>query len=282
MHKLRRVAGPPNDYLAGIIGGKSGSRGLRLTGMVAGLNARYAVLEAAYSPAGISGVAIQLWTQVQKDDLLHCYESTAKALEELKKLITERQADGIRDFCPYCGIGAPRQFDHYLPKAKFPDFSVHSYNLVPCCGSCNGLKGETWLQANGARAFINFYIDSLPTAPMLKPDVQWSIKKGKRVPVVSFDLARPARFSAAKFALIQSHFEKLELLARYKDQAHTEFLALRDAALAREAKTVMVLRKFLESYLERREVTLGPLNWRIALYRELMAHTPFLQDCLRP
>ena len=282
MHKLRRVAGVPSDYLAGIIGGKSGPRGVRLIGMVTGLNARYAVLEAAYSAAGISGVAAQVWTQVAKDDLLHCYDSTAKALEELKKLITERQADGIRDFCPYCGIGAPRQFDHYLPKARFPEFSVHSYNLVPCCGSCNGLKGEIWLQGNGARAFINFYIDSLPTAPMLEPDVQWSVKKGKRVPVVSFGLVRPVGFSAAKFALIESHFEKLELLARYKDQAHTEFLALRDAALAREAKAVVVLRKFLKNYLEHREETLGPLNWRISLYRELMAHRPFLQDCLKP
>lgn len=80
------------------------------------------------------------------------------------------------------------------------------------------------------------------------------------MPVVSFELVRPAGFGAAKFALIKSHFEKLEILARYKDQAHTEFLALRDAALAREAKTVVVLRTFLKNYLEQREKTLGPLN----------------------
>lgn len=282
MHKLRRVAGDPGDYLASIIGGKSGDRGIRLTRMLPDLNARYAALEASYTPTRISGVLAQVWTRIQKDDLLHCYESTAAALEELKKLITERQVEGIRDFCAYCGIGAPKQFDHYLPKAKFPEFSVHFYNLVPCCASCNGLKGETWLQPNGARVFINFYIDSLPTAPMLELNVQWLVKNGKRVPVVSFDLVRPAGFNAAKFALIESHFEKLELLARYKDQAHTEFLALRDAALAREAKTVIVLRKFLKKYLEQRKETLGPLNWRIALYSKLEESTPFLQGCLKP
>ena len=282
MHKLRRVAGVHGDYLVGIIGGKNGDRGVRLTSMVAGLSAHYAVLEAAYTPARISGIPVQAWTQVQKNDLLHCYESTAKALEELKKLITERQVEGIRDLCAYCGIGAPRQFDHYMPKAKFPEFSVHFYNLVPCCGSCNGLKGETWLKHNGARVFINFYIDSLPTSPILELDVQWLVKNGKRVPIASFDLVRPAGFSTAKFALIESHFEKLELLARYRDQAHTEFLALRDAALAREAKTVGVLRKFLDNYLERRVETLGPLNWRIALHRKLEEHTPFLQGCLKP
>jgi hypothetical protein len=282
MHKLRRVAGAPSGHLANIIGGKNGDRGERLTKMVVDLNARFEVLEAAYSSEKIGGVAVKAWTLIEKNDLLHCYESTTKTLEDLKKLIANRQADGIRDICPYCGIGAPRQFDHYLPKAKFPEFSVHSYNLIPCCGSCNGLKGETWLQGNGDRTFINFYIDSLPTAPMLDLGIQWSVKKGKLVPVVSFNLLRPTRFSAAKFSLIASHFEKLELLARYKDQAHTEFLALRDAALARRAKTVFVLREFLENYLEKREMTLGTLNWRIALYRELMAHNPFLRDCLRP
>jgi hypothetical protein len=270
------------DYLTKIISGKNGARGVRLAGMLPNLNGRYAALEAAYSPVGISGVGTFAWTQAQKEDLLHCYESTAKTLEELKRLITEAQADGTRDICPYCGIGAPRQFDHYLPKAKYPDFSVHSYNLVPCCGSCNGLKGEIWLQNNGARTFVNFYIDSLPTAPMLEPNIQWSVKNGKLFPVASFDLVRPGGFSAAKFVLIETHFEKLNLLDRYKDQAHTEFLALRDAALARESKTVDVLRQFLTQYLKRREATLGPLNWRLALFRKLIEHQPFLQDCLQP
>lgn len=49
-----------------------------------------------------------------------------------------------------------------------------------------------------------------------------------------------------------------------------------------EATTVPTLRQFLKRYLTRREETLGPLNWRIALYRKLIDHTPFLQDCLQP
>jgi len=107
MHKLQRLAGAPGDYLAQIIAGKNGPRGIRLTGMIPNLNARYAALEAAYTPMDISGVLPIAWTQGQKDDLLHCYESTARTLEELKRLITEAQVDGTRDVCPYCGIGAP-------------------------------------------------------------------------------------------------------------------------------------------------------------------------------
>ncbi len=282
MHKLLRVTGVPSDYLASIVGGKTGDRGKRLTAMLPDITTRYATLEGAYTSANIGGVAADAWTIQEREDLLHCYEVTAQALEELKGLITERQNEGIRDFCPYCGIGAPRQFDHYLPKEKFPEFGVHAHNLVPCCGTCNGKKSDVWLDANKARLFLNFYIDSLPTAPMLEPAVQWVVKKGKRVPIVSFDLVRPAGFGVAKFGLIESHFEKLELLSRYKDQAHTEYLVLRDAAIAREAKTVPVLRAFLNRFLQQREITLGPLNWRIALYKAIVVDTPFLRGCLTP
>ncbi|TDY36858.1 HNH endonuclease signature motif containing protein [Janthinobacterium sp. 75] len=282
MHKLRRVKEIPKKFLTQIVGGKAGDRGVRLTKMLPDIEKRYEVLEDAFTIADIGGVAKDTWTKVQREDLLHCYESTAQALEELKRLIMERQSEGIRDFCPYCGIGAPRQFDHYLPKEKYPELSVHAHNLVPCCGTCNGKKSDIWLDATNNRVFVNFYLDSLPTAPMLKPDVKWVVRKGKRVPTVSFELIRPAGFSVAKFSLIESHFKKLELLSRYKDQSHTEFSLLRDASIAREAKTITTLRKFLQKFLEQREHTLGPLNWRIALYRSLVLDVPFLTECLKP
>ena len=282
MHKLALVAGLPRDHLSGIVGGKSGERGSRLTSMIPVVQARYGVFEAAYTVAGISGVAQCTWTNTEREDLLHCYETTAKALQQLKTLISESQPDGVREVCPYCGIGGPRQFDHYLPKEKFPEYSVHSYNLVPCCGVCNGKKADIWLQPNKTRTFINFYLDSLPAVPMLDLTVQWSVKSGKLVPVSTFQLVCPAGFGAAEFQLVSTHFRKLGLLARYKDQAHTEFLAIRNAALSREAKTVVVLHHFLKNFINNWEQTLGPLNWRISLYRALIAHAPFLQSCLKP
>ena len=282
MHKLTLAAGLPKDHLSGIIGGKNGDRGTRLMGMLVAVQARYASFEAAYTVADISGVAQGGWTKAEREDLLHCYETTAKALQQLKTLISESQPDSVREVCPYCGIGGPRQFDHYLPKEKFPEFSVHSYNLVPCCGVCNGKKSDIWLQPNKTRTFINFYLDSLPAVPMLDVTVQWSVKNGKLVPVSTFQLKCPAGFGAAEFQLVSTHFEKLGLLGRYKDQAHTEFLAIRNSALSREAKTVIVLRKFLKNFIQNWEQTLGPLNWRISLYRALIAHTPFMQSCLKP
>lgn len=282
MHKLTLAAGLPSDHLSCIVNGKKGDRGDQLTGMLTAVQARYAVFEAAQTVAGISGVALSTWTETEREALLHCYETTTKALQQLKTLISESQPDGVREICPYCGIGGPDQFDHYLPKEKFPEYSVHSYNLVPCCGVCNGKKSDIWLQPNNTRTFINFYLDSLPALPMLDVTVQWLVKNAKLVPVSTFQLVCPTGFGPAEFQLVSTHFQKLGLLARYKDLAHTEFLALRNSALAREAKTVAVLRKFLETFITNWEQTLGPLNWRISLYRQLIAHRPFLLSCLKP
>ena len=157
---------------------------------------------------------------------------------------------------------------------------MHAYNLVPCCGTCNGIKSETWLNG-AARIFINFYIDSLPTSPMVKPTVTWLTKGKLMIPAVSYDLVRPAGFRKSKFILIESHFEKLDLLNRYKDDTHTEFLALRDSALGRGATTVQTLRGFLADSVAQRENTLGPLSWKNALHRQLALHTPFLESCLK-
>lgn len=54
--------------------------------------------------------------------------------------------------CPYCnraytftvrakGTTRP-EFDHFLPKSKFPYFALSFYNLVPSCLVCNHLKGD--------------------------------------------------------------------------------------------------------------------------------------------
>lgn len=62
--------------------------------------------------------------------------------------------------CPYCNrnytfsvakTNSPKvraQFDHFIPKKKFPMFALCFYNLVPSCPICNKLKGEQLVSYN--------------------------------------------------------------------------------------------------------------------------------------
>lgn len=66
-----------------------------------------------------------------------------KGFSQLNKEIT---------LCPICGISELKkghedfkeQYDHYLPKSKYPLSSINFFNLVPTCKECNSLevKGE--------------------------------------------------------------------------------------------------------------------------------------------
>ena len=52
--------------------------------------------------------------------------------------------------CPYCNRNyinnvedyATAQFDHFLPKSQYPIFALSLYNLIPCCTTCNHIKGD--------------------------------------------------------------------------------------------------------------------------------------------
>src|ERR1700752_4045329 len=98
--------------------------------------------------------------------LKRCYSKSA-SLSNLKKRIKKRQNVLLRAECQYCNIGEPNTFDHYLPKADFPEFSALSINLIPCCSKCNTNKDQHWLLPNGNRKIINYYYDTLPTVNYL-------------------------------------------------------------------------------------------------------------------
>lgn len=58
--------------------------------------------------------------------------------------------------CPYCnrnyinnrGDSFSAEMDHFYNKNDFPIFAVSLYNFIPCCGTCNRLKGTYDLKIN--------------------------------------------------------------------------------------------------------------------------------------
>lgn len=52
-----------------------------------------------------------------------------------------------RGICPFCGLntlrsyemGGHEAYDHYLPKEKYPTYSINFKNLVPTCHGCNSI-----------------------------------------------------------------------------------------------------------------------------------------------
>ena len=279
MIKRKKIKGDPYSNFLDIVAAKSGVRAGTLASIKKKVEKRYVALAAVYDPIFLGGFKSTTWTDEQESALLHCYESSVAALVTLKTAIRDEQPLALRNECPYCGIGIPGGYDHYLPKSLFPEFSVHAFNLIPACGKCNEKKGDDWLIL-GERIFINFYIDSLPDAQFIEVKIKWRTFKGAQIPAVDFNLIRPQYFKVDKFDLIERHFDNLELIQRYRDQAHTEFVGLRDAALARKAKSKKTLVGFLSDYIKQRESSIGAGNWKIALYKAITGSKEFLDDVM--
>jgi hypothetical protein len=135
------------------------------------------------------------------------------------------------DECPYCGgcgeliasegIGT---LDHFLPKARYPAFSVLPINLIPACATCNTGMGS------------NF-----PTNPNLQPlhpycdaahffDEKWtSLAVSEENPVVvSFGVALPDHWNDKDGQRVLQHFEDCKLRSRYRKKAAPDLSSIID------------------------------------------------------
>lgn len=69
--------------------------------------------------------------------------------------------------CPLCGQKVVADLDHYIPRSKMSEYSVHLLNLIPVCHECNDHKGELWLGSDNKRLIFNAYFDRLESVSEL-------------------------------------------------------------------------------------------------------------------
>lgn len=91
--------------------------------------------------------------------LYHQYDNSKKSMSDLRNRIIEENNGEIVLKCPICELRDATDLDHYAPRQLFPDFSVHSYNLIPICHECNNKKSTIWCDC-GKRLFFNAYYDT--------------------------------------------------------------------------------------------------------------------------
>ena len=86
--------------------------------------------------------------------------------------------------CPYCNRqytftaskksdkkGTRPEFDHFLPKSKYPYLALSFYNLIPSCHTCNHIKGN---EGNNDVQFLNPYLNGFgdDVKFILKPKIE--------------------------------------------------------------------------------------------------------------
>ncbi|WP_207064001.1 HNH endonuclease [Motiliproteus sp. SC1-56] len=105
----------------------------------------------------------ELFSNPEKDALEHCYDGETSELNRIKHDLIkslENQDKIYLSKCPYCLMREPETWDHYLPKSKFPEFSVYSPNLIWVCNKCNQKKSDGLVE--NVKEVIHTYFDKLP------------------------------------------------------------------------------------------------------------------------
>ena len=206
-----------------------------------------------------------------KKDLEYCYFH-AKELDDIKSQIYNN-VPTKRDRCLYCSILGAESLDHYVNKAEFPEFSIFTDNLIPCCSNCNSKK-KRWKEDN-KRLIINNYFDNLIRDDYLFIDVGFNRKKIPFIKSIRLDFTNVVA-SDEQIELVKNHYKELDLLNRYLDPAISRL-----SGIVTTQRGVTIRNKdFCIALLEAEIVTLegkyGFNNWEAAVNKGVLNNEELL------
>lgn len=279
MKNLCRIGMPPAyiDRYKSIVAAKKQSKTKEtLEDLAEQVAARYVEYENAFNANMLHTLAEDKNMRKNVTVLQHCFKKPTKPLREIFKAVVTAQGDSrILQKCPYCGITLPGTYDHYVPETPFPEFSAHALNLVPSCGKCNSKKSANWKDGN-RRLFVNYYCDPLPDEQYLH--VTLATKPNSKAVGARFRLERAASIADnALWNLIESHFQRLELLDRYSEQVDNEVSEIFDSCVAHLQDGGNDVVHFLNIVSSSHSAIFGVNHWRVVLWRALSADQNFCQ-----
>ncbi|CCN81197.1 HNH endonuclease [Vibrio nigripulchritudo] len=155
-------------------------------------------------------------TQRRKNSLIGLYQpDEGKDLHRILELMRDKHK---LPFCPCCGEpGKPGTLDHYLPKSKYPEFSIVVENLTPMCSDCQGLKGNDVRDELGNKVYIHPYYD-----PIEQVLIELEIRPPYENPS-AFIASVPNGTPEPLKSLIQRHIKEIDFVSRFEEYCSNEY-----------------------------------------------------------
>lgn len=175
-------------------------------------------------------------TKQQKDDFLKLYNYKSKLLVDYRLSITSINSNIYQSTCQYCTINSVNSLDHFLPKDDNSAFVVHPYNLIPSCTECNSFKLSQWYDTvNQHHIFLNLYKDILPAEKYLFVNILVNSLDDINI---NFELKNISGIDTHIFNIILSHYTRLNLFFRFKQNCSDTIIELTNSVKAYLAQGV--------------------------------------------
>jgi hypothetical protein len=228
------------------------------------ITSRYKEYNAKFDICALASLNPYGFDGEDKENLLKLYSSQRKPIIDLKTKLTTNEFNQRNNTCPNCTIETVASLDHYIPKDEFPELSVNPSNLVPCCSTCNSKKKEKWKDEQ-ALLFLNLYSDLIPSTQYLFVKIESEIN-------FKFELKNISGIDEDLFKVIESHYCKLDLLQRFKDNSDEEIseFSLFVSSIQEIMNDKEEIKEFIENHYLKKEAKDGINNWKIVLIRAMI------------
>ena len=210
-----------------------------------------------------------------KSELIKVYDQYFVPEQKPARKVYDALLNAAKEKCPFCGgIGTPRNLDHFLPKAHFPQFAVLPRNLVPACRDCN-IEGK-------AHAFAKIAGDQI-IQPYLDNDrfflEQWifatyhasnNIEPGE----FEYFVAPPEEWSEIDKQRVRKHYTDFDLAKRYATKAAEQLGTV--LLQIRHMKQANLDNEVIKNVLLQPGVDASPFmnHWQKSMYQALMRALP--------
>lgn len=184
-------------------------------------------------------------------------------------------------FCPFCSeAGTPNTLDHFLPKEKYPEFSILSKNLVRACDICQGAdaKGSKVFNNEGERLFLHPYFDIPEDIEMFKVTIIPPFDKGTNYTIEASDF-----ISGELKQLTQRHLEELKIDTRFRVFFSKEYPRKRNLIIKmlgkKPTKDITTLKDIIQDFYEsEKEISIN--YWDTILYKAFLDNDELLDYLL--
>lgn len=187
-----------------------------------------------------------------KDHYIHLYETYFVPEKKPEtRAIYDEILNAAKEDCPFCGgLGTPKNLDHFLPKAKFPQFSVFPSNLVPVCLDCNLDSKKTSYASTAEEQTLHPYFDKSIFFQEQWITADYIADTNLDEPgEFQYYVSAPSNWEDIDKARVENYFEDFKLASRYAKQA-TSSLKSKLRSIKRELDRGVSIQEIIDDVIQ--------------------------------
>ncbi|MDO8838452.1 MAG: HNH endonuclease signature motif containing protein [Parvibaculum sp.] len=215
----------------------------------------------------VHGMRSTVAGKADRNALVDGYDGRTVAIKRLLSAMVDSLPEENADLCPYCSLDQNPDLDHFLPKAKFAEFSLFARNLIPICTPCNRKKLSAVKTGNGDRMFLNPAFEPSIDQPILEASISYAAEKV----FVTYAINNAGPLPAPELAVAKRHFKRLDLADRYRKRAHAFLSALKNST---KKMSPAVKAEALRNKIEGAHLGCPANSWEPALARAIEEDLP--------